>query len=429
MSSVNVNHSLDTTSSAKYLNVSERSFRWYRSKYNEENPNEPINPIKDGVNRLYSESDLEKLRVFINSRKNYQNSSKSVDEVNEIKKAPHKVEAQDLKIDEGYKTLIRPLSDQEFAQLEENILQNGILNPIIVTSDNTIIDGHHRHQIALKHNLPIPTRVMNFSDRLDAELWIIKNQFSRRNLSKYERGILALKLKPIIAASAKENQGKRTDLSSVKNLTNVDTKKEVAKIAGISHGTLAKIEKIDNEATDEMKQSILNGQLSIDKAYKQIMGSYSKFDEEDNLFSDEEVKLLDEIETSAAHFILFIHSNKAESQKANINLEKCKENLNILANNAKKSGNRKHYNLLIKEKEARIKRGTDFGILYESKAEEYIQAEKKYEPMGNKSIVLTKITSKVTIEDYQNLINSIKISADINEIKSLIDKFEKNYGL
>ena len=39
----------------------------------------------------------------------------------------------------------------------------------------------------------------------DAIIWIIKNQFGRRNLSVYDRSILALKLKPVIAAQAKEN--------------------------------------------------------------------------------------------------------------------------------------------------------------------------------------------------------------------------------
>lgn len=36
---------------------------------------------------------------------------------------------------------------------------------------------------------------------------------------------------PVIAAKAKENQGERVDLTSVRNLTNVDTKKEIAKAA------------------------------------------------------------------------------------------------------------------------------------------------------------------------------------------------------
>lgn len=44
----------------------------------------------------------------------------------------------------------------------------------------------------------------------------------------------------LIKSQAKENQGKRTDLdTSVRNLTKVDTKKEVAKLAGVSHKVLS----------------------------------------------------------------------------------------------------------------------------------------------------------------------------------------------
>ena len=102
-------------------------------------------------------------------------------------------------------TLITPLAEQELNQLEESILQNGILNPVIVTKDYVIIDGHNRYAIAKKHNLSIPIKIMNFANRNDTELWIIKNQFGRRNLSAYDRSMLALKLKLAIAAKAKEN--------------------------------------------------------------------------------------------------------------------------------------------------------------------------------------------------------------------------------
>lgn len=40
----------------------------------------------------------------------------------------------------------------------------------------------------------------------DAIIWINKNQFGRRNLSAYDRSILALKLKPVIAAKLKKNK-------------------------------------------------------------------------------------------------------------------------------------------------------------------------------------------------------------------------------
>jgi len=46
---------------------------------------------------------------------------------------------------------------------------------------------------------------------------------------------LALKLKPVLAAKAKETQGKRTDLSqkSAKG-SPIDTREDLAKIAGVS---------------------------------------------------------------------------------------------------------------------------------------------------------------------------------------------------
>lgn len=269
----------------KYLQISERTLRWYKSEYNKVHLDDPIEPIQKGNIRLYRKSDLDKLRVFAVSRKKTNSSSKTDSDSNTIPKKSIKAKktsvlnAEELKIDKGFMTLITPLAEQELKQLEESILQNGILNPIIVTKDYVIIDGHNRYAIAKKHNLSIPIKVMNFANRNDTELWIIKNQFSRRNLSKYERGILALKLKPIIAAKAKENQvlGAEITNTGLSKLTEaIDTRSEIAKIAGLSSGTITKIETISNEANEEIIQQILNGKLSINKAYNSIQMSSSK---------------------------------------------------------------------------------------------------------------------------------------------------------
>ena len=141
----------------------------------------------------------------------------------------------------------------------------------------------------------------------------------------------------------------------------------------MSHGTLAKIEKIDNEATNEIKQLISNEQLSIDKAYKQIKGFHYSIDN-NNPFSDEEVKLLNEIETSAARIILCTQSkNTFKAQKANINLQKSKDDIkNLASNNLKENGNKKHFNLIMEEIDARIHFGMNFGILHETDAGEYV---------------------------------------------------------
>ena len=119
---------------------------------------------------------------------------------------------------------------------------------------------------------------MQFADRNDALLWIIKNQLGRRNLSAYDRSILALRLKPVIAAKAKENQaeyhGNQYESGLIPTLGEVQkpirTDKEIAKAAGVSHGTLAKVEKIEAEATPEIKAALRTGDLSINAAYDEI---------------------------------------------------------------------------------------------------------------------------------------------------------------
>ena len=49
-----------------------------------------------------------------------------------------------LKIDPEFQSQIPPLTDDEFKQLEENILKEGkLLSPLIVWG-NTLVDGHNR---------------------------------------------------------------------------------------------------------------------------------------------------------------------------------------------------------------------------------------------------------------------------------------------
>ena len=178
-----------------------------------------------------------------------------------------------LQIDKEFKALIPPLSSDEYRQLEENILQDGIRDAL-VTWHGVLIDGHNRYEIAQAHGLTYDVQEMNFSDRADAERWIILNQFGRRNISAYDRGILGLKLKPLIAGKAKENQGVRTDLTFVSNDTEVkktekiDTLEEIAKVAGISRATIARIDKIEAQAAPEIKAAVKSGTMSINQAYQ-----------------------------------------------------------------------------------------------------------------------------------------------------------------
>ena len=76
---------------------------------------------------------------------------------------------------------------------------------------------------------------------------MILNQFGRRNLINYQRSVLALELESVFSDKAKENQAiqfKGNSLCQTSDKVNpIDTKKELAKVANVSHDTIAKVKK------------------------------------------------------------------------------------------------------------------------------------------------------------------------------------------
>jgi N6-adenosine-specific RNA methylase IME4/DNA-binding XRE family transcriptional regulator len=210
-----------------------------------------------------------------------------------------------IQIDKEFKDLIPALTKEEYEQLEANILAEGVRDSLLVWN-GVLIDGHNRYEIATKHGIPFDVQEKEFADRAEAERWIILNQFGRRNLSAYDRSVLALKLKPIVEAKAKENQklsdgrGKKgcqksdnlkdnsqqsLQISTSHNSktitpksarTSIDTKKEIAKVAGVSHDTIAKVEKIQKQATPEIKKAVKSGEMSINQAYNAIKNEERK---------------------------------------------------------------------------------------------------------------------------------------------------------
>lgn len=180
-----------------------------------------------------------------------------------------------IKIDEEFRSLIPPLSKEEYTQLEQNILKDGIRDPLVVwktpSGDEILVDGHNRKRIADAHpGITYKVEYMEFDLRKDAIQWIILNQFGRRNISAYDRSVLALKLKPLIAEKAKKQQANHSEQGYQKSDKAVHTAKELAKTAGVSHDTIHKVEVIEAEASEQTKQQVRSGEKSINQAYNEI---------------------------------------------------------------------------------------------------------------------------------------------------------------
>ena len=97
-----------------------------------------------------------------------------------------------LKIDPEFQSQIPPLTDDEFKQLEENILKEGkLISPLIVWN-NTLVDGHNRYAILQKHpEIYFSTMPLPFESREEVLAWICKNQLGRRNLTPEQKKFLS----------------------------------------------------------------------------------------------------------------------------------------------------------------------------------------------------------------------------------------------
>jgi len=181
-----------------------------------------------------------------------------------------------IQIKEEFKKLIPVLTEEEFKQLESNCINEGIREKII-TWNGFIIDGHNRYEIATRWNLEYQTESKYFKDEEAVKEWMIRNQFGRRNLSNYQRSVLALQLEEVFSKKAKENQGARTDILQISAESKpIDTRKELSKVANVSHDTIAKVKHIEAKANEETKAKLSTGEVSINQVYQEIKKQENK---------------------------------------------------------------------------------------------------------------------------------------------------------
>jgi phage N-6-adenine-methyltransferase len=183
-----------------------------------------------------------------------------------------------IQIDSEFKNLIPPLSSEERQGLESSLLKEGCRDALVLWGE-ILVDGHNRYEICTQHDIPFKTVQREFKSRDEVIEWIILNQFGRRNLPAHERARLALRLKPVIADRAKENKveaankmnvnvGNNVSTEICENVKPIDTQKELAKIAGVSHDTIAKVERIEEEAPEPVVTASRQGQISVNAAYQ-----------------------------------------------------------------------------------------------------------------------------------------------------------------
>ena len=189
-----------------------------------------------------------------------------------------------LKIDPEFQSQIPPLTDDEFKQLEENILKEGkLLSPLIVWG-NTLVDGHNRYEIVQEHpEISFSTMPLPFESREEVLTWICKNQLGRRNLTPEQKKFLIGKQYSVEHRKPGGNGNNQHTAAAKKTapeeLCQIDTipptsaeasiRKQIAERNNVSESYVARSEKfmrgvqIMDQMIPGMQEKILSGQTKI----------------------------------------------------------------------------------------------------------------------------------------------------------------------
>ncbi|HAT31249.1 MAG TPA: hypothetical protein DCW29_10480 [Janthinobacterium sp.] len=173
-----------------------------------------------------------------------------------------------ITINEVLRALIDPLTANEFAALERSLLAEGCRDALVLWND-VLIDGHNRYAICRQHDIAFKTvQNTSFGSIDDVMLWMIDNHLARRNVSDFQRGVLALRKKDIVAAQSVQTVSKPADAgaASLAPTAPLSSREDIAKAARLSSNQISQIEKIQKAATPELVQAVRAGTISINAA-------------------------------------------------------------------------------------------------------------------------------------------------------------------
>ncbi len=196
-------------------------------------------------------------------------------------------------VKEDLKAYIDPLTADEYAALERSLLAEGCRDALVLWGE-ILVDGHNRYGICQKHGLPFQT-VQNtrFQSLQDVHLWMIDQHLGRRSVSDFQRGVLALRKREILAerrsraaappvesadgadAAASDAHDDAApwadapagaDAASVEAMPAPLSRADLARAARLSNSQVLQIEKIQKQATAEVVEAVKSGTISINAA-------------------------------------------------------------------------------------------------------------------------------------------------------------------
>jgi hypothetical protein len=156
------------------------------------------------------------------------------------------------------------------------------LDPISITRDGTILKGHEVCELARRMRLESVSGLEYDLDEAEALLWIIQHSHRDQELNPYHRIVLALDYEPSFRERARENQragGQFKGLTTLSEAQAINCRREIARLAGVSEGTLAKVRRLLQAGCPELLEALREGEVSIDCAFGWLRNPEKQLDQ------------------------------------------------------------------------------------------------------------------------------------------------------
>lgn len=164
-----------------------------------------------------------------------------------------------------FRDALPPQTRDEAKKLEQQIVADGWpSDPLVVWrrgDERILVDGHHRHAICKRHNLPFAVRELRFDSEADVLEWMVSYQLARRNLSSFAKVEAVLGVIDTVSAGAKHAGSMTT--------------RALGDLSGTSAATVTRVRAVleaakTNKAIADKLPELRAGTISVTTTYESL---------------------------------------------------------------------------------------------------------------------------------------------------------------
>ncbi len=168
-----------------------------------------------------------------------------------------------------YQALCGPIAATRARRVAQQ--RGPIRDPLLTTSEGTILDGHARWQVALdRQQRSVPCLEYDVTENEALQI-VIQQHRASEGLNAFCRVVMALELEPFLRERSRRSRpstGGRTLSSNLTNAEHRDVRKTIASVAGVATSTVTKVKQLLGAVVPEVRERLVRGEVRIHRAWQ-----------------------------------------------------------------------------------------------------------------------------------------------------------------